>query len=452
LHTILDVARDRRGVSRWLAALTVLVTGSAAFSLAMLHAADGQNGDASAVTQSEQPDKGGDNDAAPAPVQQVRQQPVQQVAAAGDSAPAKEGKIDKPVSTPPENHYVDELFKTWRASARSDGKIPGGLIGMLGAKVEEFVSNNRNDASGAPYAKKVEPILPRFDASRDWPPDEALALLIDLAALSDIPLLTRLEADAEANIQSGEPLSPELENAAPNSAPWGEPTADGLWAARPLDPRADSYPVGTALRSRILLHNGGKVPVLVRAKSFMQPGYTAHDAMGNPLHVESTYWLTLGRVQTWRLAPGEFCEMATPGFGVGKDSRRDEWANVRVGSWIDVADGVDVILSPGSVETIIDDGPAASTPASGSIAARTWANGRKLKREIIRERLERELPLPASAADRELVVRRVTKDIFGGEPTADEIAAFVVDESDDPFGALGERCCAAPAWPHSSAS
>jgi hypothetical protein len=46
LHTILDAARDRRSVSRWLAAVTVLSAGSAALSLAMLHAADEKQADA----------------------------------------------------------------------------------------------------------------------------------------------------------------------------------------------------------------------------------------------------------------------------------------------------------------------------------------------------------------------------------------------------------------------
>ena len=66
---------------------------------------------------------------------------------------------------------------------------------------------------------------------------------------------------------------------------------------------------------------------------------------------------------------------------------------MRVGSWIDIADGMDVNLSPGSIDTFVDNGRA-SKPA----------NGLELKRAIIREHLERELPLPASAADRELLL------------------------------------------------
>jgi Protein of unknown function (DUF1549) len=99
-----------------------------------------------------------------------------------------------------------------------------------------------------------------------------------------------------------------------------------------------------------------------------------------------------------------------------------------VGSWIDVADGVDVALFPKNIGTLVDEGPVGKP-----------GNGLELKREIIRERLEREMPLPPTAADRELIVRRVTKDLFGDDPTPDEISALVTDKSDDPLAALARR-------------
>lgn len=128
------------------------------------------------------------------------------------------------------------------------------------------------------------------------------------------------------------------------------------------------------------------------------------------------------------MAPGEFCEIATPGLGLGNNVGNDEWADVRVGSRIDVADGVDVTLLPAGIRTLVDD-RRAGMPATGL----------ELKRQVIGERLDRELPLPASAADRELIVRRVTRDIFGDEPTADEIAALANDKSDDALTAFSRR-------------
>src|SRR5436190_2794290 len=49
--------------------------------------------------------------------------------------------------------------------------------------------------------------------------------------------------------------------------------------------------------------------------------------------------------------------------------------------------------------------------------------------EIVDERIDREGPLPASAADREKLIRRVTVDLLGVPPTQQEIDAFVADDS-----------------------
>ena len=45
--------------------------------------------------------------------------------------------------------------------------FPGGLVGRLGDKVQEFIRLNTGDASGDPYAKKMAPLVARIDASRD---------------------------------------------------------------------------------------------------------------------------------------------------------------------------------------------------------------------------------------------------------------------------------------------
>ena len=65
------------------------------------------------------------------------------------------------------------MFKVWQNNARRNGNIPGGLVGRLGDKVKEFIRLNTGDAAGDPYAKKMAPLVPRFDATRDWTPAEA---------------------------------------------------------------------------------------------------------------------------------------------------------------------------------------------------------------------------------------------------------------------------------------
>ena len=52
--------------------------------------------------------------------------------------------------------------------------------------------------------------------------------------------------------------------------------------------------------------------------------------------------------------------------------------------------------------------------------------------------------MPASAADREQLIRRVTLDIFGIVPTAEEIAAFTADNAPDALAKLAARLQAKP--------
>src|SRR5262249_14879937 len=47
-----------------------------------------------------------------------------------------------------------------------------------------------------------------------------------------------------------------------------------------------------------------------------------------------------------------------------------------------------------------------------------------------------ESPMPAAAADRELLLRRVMKDFPGTAPTAEEIAAFVAHDAKEPLPRL----------------
>jgi hypothetical protein len=57
----------------------------------------------------------------------------------------------------------------------------------------------------------------------------------------------------------------------------------------------------------------------------------------------------------------------------------------------------------------------------------------------IASRVANEAPLPISVADREQLIRRVTLDIFGEPPSAQEIAAFVSDNSPDALAKLTAR-------------
>ena len=94
----------------------------------------------------------------------------------------------------PKSKEGQTLFKQWQDHARTDGRIPGALIGKLGEKVKYFISLNKEDSeNGRDLSEKFEKLLPRFDATRDWTPSDAIALIDDVSAIHTIPLETTLE-------------------------------------------------------------------------------------------------------------------------------------------------------------------------------------------------------------------------------------------------------------------
>lgn len=312
----------------------------------------------------------------------------------------------------PKNDRAQALFKHWQSSARLNGDIPGGLVRLLHEKVKEFIRNNEPDASGGPYAQKMKPLEPRFANTGDWKPADLVALLDDIAAAHTIPLDNTLSHLAERTLQPGTPLPASLEN-----ADWGEPLPSGLRVAHLLEPRAGAYHLGTELKARILFHNVGKEPVTFITDTFQQPGHSAKRADGSELKLDATYWTTLGSMAAYRLAPGDYCEIHTPGLGIGaRDKDRDDWANVRAGSWILCAEGDEVVFTPGAA--------ALSYRETAEPPADWWL-------DFITERLNREAPVPTDTKEREYLLYRVVRDLYGAAPSTTEGDAFAADTSPD---------------------
>ena len=63
---------------------------------------------------------------------------------------------------------------------------------------------------------------------------------------------------------------------------------------------------------------------------------------------------------------------------------------------------------------------------------------------FIRERLEREGMQPAPPTDKRTLLRRVTQDLIGLPPTAEEVQEFLADESPDAFERVVDRLLASP--------
>src|SRR5262245_51679914 len=85
-----------------------------------------------------------------------------------------------PTKIEPKDANSRPLFEDWKTSARSDGKIPGGRIGEMAASLKTLMDLN----PGHEPFKKLEPVLKKCDAGRDWTPANAAALLDEIAVIT----------------------------------------------------------------------------------------------------------------------------------------------------------------------------------------------------------------------------------------------------------------------------
>ncbi|MDB6132142.1 MAG: hypothetical protein JWM59_385 [Verrucomicrobiales bacterium] len=317
--------------------------------------------------------------------------------------------------TPPRSQAARDLLKSWETARRTDGGIPGALIGRLAESVGQFIQYN----PAWETVPRLEKLLARFDSSHDWSGEDAVRLLDELAALQESPVEMALDRENQEVIRTGAPLPPELAD-----APWGEPSADGLRLAWLLEPNGRGHRIGTALKARCLIHNSGREPVVLRARTWNQPEHRAVDAKGAEIKTPSTAWMTRGLLLTYRLAPGEFIEQAGPGIGVGPMGKPDDWNDTRVGTWIEAMPGDDVTLSTAAVA--LRDGN--QKPESGG--------GEDWWRDCIQARLSRHLPFPAEAKARERLLYRIAMELFGTPVSTEINGAFDADTSQSALNSL----------------
>jgi beta-lactamase regulating signal transducer with metallopeptidase domain len=322
------------------------------------------------------------------------------------------------VNVEPKDPESRPLFESWKSSARTDGKIPGGRIGEVAASLKTFMGLN----PGHEQSVKLEPVLKKCDASRDWTPAEAAALLDEIAAITPRAQWA-MRTITERRIHPGKPLPDDLVN-----APWGKPAANGLRIAWLLEPRTETHALATALKSRVFFHNTGKAPVCFATDDWIQTGaHKAKDANGKEIGVWAVEHTRMPLRMNFRLAPGEYAQVV--GYGVHVGPHQTSTDNYNVGCWIGAKEGDTVTFTPGNVP----------------VSFQTWHDNEGLKdsvtvwREMIAGRVMQESPMPAAPADREQLLRRVTKDLLGVEPTAEEVAAFAADNAPDALAKLTAR-------------
>lgn len=322
----------------------------------------------------------------------------------------------------PKGKEAQSLFRVWQNGARASGKIPGGALGPLARTAEKFIRLNPTHEA----APKLAELLKRIDTSHDWTREDAIALLDDVTAIyATLPSWVEDEPRFSLGgaIQTGQPLPAELKN-----SPWGEAQPDGLRVAWLLEPQGAEQRLGTPLKSRILFHNAGKNVVMFRALTWNQSGaHKARDAKGAEINITAVEWTTIPRIIACRLASGEFLEVTAAGIGVGTDKEVDNRREIGVGAWVEAKVGDEVTFTPAPVSAT---GNFTDERAKGEPG--WWL-------DFIKDRLSQDSPLPADVAERERLLTRAVRDLFGTAPTPKETAAFVADRAPNAFDSLAKR-------------
>ncbi len=328
----------------------------------------------------------------------------------------------------PKGKEAQSLFKKWQEHARTDGKIPGALIGHVTREIDNFVKRYPQDEN----APKLAALRSQLDSSHDWTQADVAKLFDDITAISTAPISWAdlpMEFSTMNNQKLGTPLPDELKDVA-----WGPPAANGLRAAWLLEPRAEQYALGSVLKARVLFHNSGQTPVVFKTETWHQgDSHTARDANAGEIEIKDTWYTGDTPMVTFRLAPGEYCEVSGRGIAIGAGKYVEEFSIGSVGAIIEAKEGDEVRFA----STVDVSHGGWTRPDDPKDPVELW-------KKIIGDRVESEAPLPSTAADREQLIRRVTLDIFGEPATAEEIETFIADTEPNALAKLTSRLQAKP--------
>ena len=301
----------------------------------------------------------------------------------------------------PNRKDARELYEIWQRHARANGDIPGAFLGELAAAVRQFIKYNPTWET----VPKLNALLPRLDATRDWKSADAIALLDEVAAVKDSPLSMAMRRGTRHTIRNGEALPEKFTGAA-----WGQAQPNGLRAAWALEPGAAEHRIGAALKARLLVWNPGAVPVMLQVPTWYQGGVKATDAKGAEVEISGVEWTTIAQLVPVRLGPGEYIEIYTPGIGFGPRAGMGPWAGPRVGSNVLAKPGDGLTLTHGPVP--LDGSEVGMSEDDPHVIGPGWWQAH------IKRRLARELPLPADAAERTRLLDRAVRELFAAAPTA----------------------------------
>ena len=330
-----------------------------------------------------------------------------------------------PPAPMPTHKDARALYEVWQRLARANGDIPGALIGELASAIKGFIGYNPTWET----VPKLNAILPRLDATRDWKPADAIALLDEVASVQATLLEPVPWKGTRQAIRQGEALPKKYADAS-----WGEEQPSGLRAAWLLEPNATEHRIGAAIKARLLVQNRGEVPVVLQVPTFHQGWVTGTDANGAEVQVSGIKWATMAMLNSVRLGSGEYIEINTPGVGIGPRLGMGPWAGPRVGSNVIAKAGDELTLTYSLVP--LDGSEVGISEEDPHVSGAGWWLAH------IKARLNRELPLPTDAAERSRILDRVVRELFATAPSAAETAAFIADKTPEAIDALAKRLAA----------
>ncbi|CAN5159474.1 hypothetical protein BH23VER1_BH23VER1_03320 [soil metagenome] len=255
--------------------------------------------------------------------------PVEVTLVAGTTAAA--GQAD------PRHQQSSAVLKLWREEFGDAAQIPAEATQRLADKVAEFI-----ERYPGPEAEGLKALLPDLESDRALSWEAAQETLDAIGDIATAPV-GWLELDETfrsfERVKPGEAW-PEDKLAA---LPFGPAADNGLRAAWIFDPMNETYAVGDVLESRIIFHNSGAAPVeFVTDQWHQDDTWHVTDAEGNEIPTRKTWFTGITPYQRYELAPGQTCEVAGHGVGIGVAEFAEATSQAKMGMQIFAAPGGEV--------------------------------------------------------------------------------------------------------------
>lgn len=237
-------------------------------------------------------------------------------------------------SSPPRTETT-RLLKLWREEFPVSPVVPGEAMLRLKAALADYASQYPGDSTA-----RLKITLLETEESLSW--ERAERVIDGICEITAAPV-GRLAMDEEIRSfdrpKTG--ISPPAEELA--KLPFGPAGQDGLRVAWVFDPAKDTYAVGDVVKCRIIFHNNGSDRVSFKTDQWHQNDkWTVTNAAGEKVEVKTTWFTGMTPWQNFTLEPGQTCEVAAHGAGIGSADYSEEHSTGAVGAEIQAVPGDEI--------------------------------------------------------------------------------------------------------------